>query len=160
MILGSGLAKFWKIGFKMTTINRSRVVTYSCEQMYHLVNDVKKYHEFLPHFDEAIVHHQDDDELCATLVISFSGMKKSFTTRSRLQQNKMIEIRLVDGPFSHLEGFWRFNEVDEGCLVMFDLEYQFSSRMVAMLVEPFFEPMATKMLDAFCMQAEVLYGSS
>jgi ribosome-associated toxin RatA of RatAB toxin-antitoxin module len=142
----------------MTMVKKSREVPFSCEQMYNLVNDVERYGEFLPYFKESVVHHRDEDEVQATLCISAAGFNKSFTTRNRLQANKMIEIRLVDGPFSHLEGFWRFDETELGCLISFDLEFDFSGRMFAMLLGSVFEQVTDKMVDAFCDRAKVLYG--
>jgi ribosome-associated toxin RatA of RatAB toxin-antitoxin module len=142
----------------MTIVKKSRAVTFSCEQMYNLVNDVERYAEFLPYFAESIVHHRDPDEVQATLCITAAGMSKSFTTRNRLQPNKMIEIRLVDGPFSHLEGFWRFDETADGCMIAFDLEFDFAGRMVSMLLGPIFEQVTDKMVDAFCDRAQALYG--
>ena len=142
----------------MTNVKKSRNVPFSCEQMYNLVNDVERYSEFLPYFVESIVHHRDEDEVQATLCVTAVGMQKSFTTRNRLQANKMIEIRLVDGPFSHLEGFWRFDETPEGCLISFDLEFDFAGRMFSMLLGPAFEQVTNKMVDAFCDRAEALYG--
>tara|TARA_Y100000588_G_C13750912_1_gene709722 strand:- start:28 stop:462 length:435 start_codon:yes stop_codon:yes gene_type:complete len=143
----------------MTTVKRSRVVPYSCEQMYDLVNEVERYGEFLPYFSQSEVHHRDDDEVQATLVVIAAGMSKSFTTRNRLQKNKMIEIRLVDGPFSHLEGFWRFDDVPEGCQISFDLEFDFAGRMLSMLIGPVFEQVSNKMVDAFCDRAKDVYGA-
>jgi len=142
----------------MTIVKKSRVVPFPCEQMYNLVNDVENYAEFLPYFSKSLVHHRDEDEVQATLVITAAGMSKSFTTRNRLQANKMIEIRLVDGPFSHLEGFWRFDEVPEGCHISFDLEFDFAGRMLSMLLGPVFEQVTDKMVDAFCDRAQELYG--
>lgn len=144
----------------MTVVNKSRVVVYSCEQMFNLVNNVEHYAEFLPYCTESIVHHRDQDEVQATLVIGAAGVSKSFTTRNRLQLNKMIEIRLVDGPFSHLEGFWRFDPVDEGCKVSFDIEFEFAGRMISMFLGPVFEQVTDKMVDSFCDRAEAMYGKS
>ena len=142
----------------MTVVKKSTVVPYTCEQMYSLVNNVELYSEFLPHCAESLVHHRDEDEVQATLVIEAAGMNKSFTTRNLLQANKMIEIRLVSGPFSHLEGFWRFDEVPEGCKISFDLEFEFAGRMFSMLLSPIFEQVTEKMVDAFCDRAEAVYG--
>lgn len=142
----------------MTSVKKSRTVPFSCEQMYNLVNDVESYAEFLPYFAKSIVHHRDADEVQATLCVTAVGMQKSFTTRNRLQANKMIEIRLVDGPFSHLEGFWRFDETAEGCLISFDLEFDFAGRMFSMLLGPAFEQVTNTMVDAFCDRAKALYG--
>ncbi len=142
----------------MTSVKKSRQVGYSCEQMYNLVNDVERYGEFLPYFSRSEVHHRDDNEVRATLVISAAGMSKSFTTCNLLQTNKMIEIRLVEGPFSHLEGFWRFDEVPNGCLISFDLEFDFAGRMLSMLLGPVFEQVTDLMVDAFCDRAKAIYG--
>lgn len=144
----------------MTVVKKSRMVSFTCEQMYTLVNDVEKYAEYLPYFSQSIIHHQDEDMVQATLIISAAGMSKSFTTRNRLHPNKMIEIRLVDGPFSHLEGFWRFDETPEGCLVSFDLEFEIAGRMMSMLIGPVFEQISDKMVDVFCERAQVIYGSN
>ncbi|KTD15120.1 oligoketide cyclase/lipid transporter protein [Legionella gratiana] len=142
----------------MPIVKKSRTVNYTCEQMFALVNEVEHYAEFLPYCSESLVHHRDEDEVQATLVIGAAGMSKSFTTRNRLQINKMIEIRLVDGPFSHLEGFWRFDEVEEGCKVSFDLEFEFAGRMFSMLLGPVFEQVTDKMVDSFCERAKTIYG--
>lgn len=142
----------------MTTVKKSRVIPYSCEQMYELVNNVEHYAEFLPYCSESLVHHRNEDEVQATLVIAAAGMTKSFTTRNLLQANKMIEIRLISGPFSHLEGFWRFDDAPEGCQISFDLEFEFAGRMFSMLLGPVFEQVTDKMVDAFCSRAEVVYG--
>ncbi len=141
----------------MTIVKKSRVVRYSCEQMYNLVNDIEKYSEFVPYFSSSIVHHRDEDEVQATLSVAAAGMSKSFTTRNRLLPYKMIELRLVDGPFSHLEGFWRFDEVETGCLISFDLEFEFAGKMFSMLLGPIFEQVTDKMVDAFCSRAENIY---
>jgi ribosome-associated toxin RatA of RatAB toxin-antitoxin module len=142
----------------MKSVKKSRQVNYSCEQMYNLVNDVERYAEFLPYFSRSEVHHRDEDEVRATLVISAAGVSKSFTTCNRLQANKMIEIRLIEGPFSHLEGFWRFDEAPGGCLVTFDLEFDFAGRMFSMLLGPVFEQVSELMVDAFCDRAKAIHG--
>lgn len=142
----------------MIVVKKSQIVGYSCEQMYNLVNDIERYPEFLPYFSKTIIHHKDADSIQATSVISAAGVSKSFTTHNLLQANKMIEMRLVDGPFSHLEGFWRFDEVPEGCHISFDLEFEFISRMFAMMLGPIFEQITGKLVDAFCERAHSLYS--
>jgi ribosome-associated toxin RatA of RatAB toxin-antitoxin module len=137
----------------MTLVKRSRIVPFTTEKMFNLVNDIEKYHEFLPYISKGIVHHRDDAEVQATLEILAGGVTKSFTTRNRLQVNKMIEIRLIDGPFRHLEGFWRFDEVPEGCQISFDLEFEFANKMFSMFLGPIFEQIADKMVDSFCDRA-------
>jgi ribosome-associated toxin RatA of RatAB toxin-antitoxin module len=141
----------------MNIVKKSRIVSHQPEQMYQLVNRVEEYPEFIPYCSDTIVHHRDEDEVQASIVIAAGGMTKSFTTRNRLQHAKMIEIRLVDGPFNHLEGFWRFDPEGDGTLVSFDLEFEFAGRMLSMLLGPVFEQITNKMVDAFCERADKLY---
>lgn len=143
----------------MPDINRRKTVPYSQEQMYALVNDVESYAKFLPHCTDSHIVSCAQDEVHATLTFARGGIHKSFTTLNRLQPHKMIEIRLVNGPFKHLEGFWRFEtRHDNQCCVSLDLEFEFSSRLLALMFGPLFNQVASMLVDAFCKRAEVVYG--
>jgi len=129
--------------------------------MYHLVNDVRAYPEFLPWCGGSQELARTDDEVRARVDIAYGAIHKSFTTLNRLQKNKMIEISLVDGPFKHLHGFWRFEALDEkACKVSLDMEYEFSSRLISLTLGPVFSQIANSMMDAFCKRAEVVYGKA
>lgn len=142
----------------MPIISRKEIVSYTTEQMYTLVNDISAYPEFLPWCIESTVHHQDEDEIKASLVISGAGLHKSFTTHNRLQKNKMIEMRLIDGPFKHLEGFWRFDYTPEQqCQISFDLEFEFAG-LFGFALGPVFQHMTSTLIDSFCKRAETVYG--
>lgn len=143
----------------MPDINRHKIVPYTPEQMYALVNDVASYREFLPYCTESYLVSCGPDEIRATLTFARSGMHKSFTTLNRMQPHKMIEIRLVNGPFKHLEGFWRFDlREKDHCRVSLDLEFEFSSRLLALMFGPLFNQVASMLVDAFCKRAETVYG--
>jgi len=143
----------------MTTINRNALVPYSSSEMYRLVDDIPGYAEFLPWCKTAEEIRRDEDEVTARLALAYSGMEKSFTTRNRIHKDKMIEMRLVEGPFKHLEGFWRFDPLGEqACKVSLDLEFEFSNRLVGMAMGPVFSQIANTLVDAFSKRAEQVYG--
>jgi ribosome-associated toxin RatA of RatAB toxin-antitoxin module len=143
----------------MPNINRRKMVNYSQEQMYALVNDVSSYSQFLPHCTGSEVISSTDEEVHATLTFARGGLHKSFTTLNRLQPHKMIEIRLVNGPFKHLEGFWRFEaHQNNGCCVSLDLAFEFSSHWLGLMFGPLFNQVAAMLVDAFCQRAEKVYG--
>jgi len=143
----------------MPDIKRNETVPFTPAQMYDLVNKVEHYSEFLPGCQESIVHSRTEDEVKASLVIAASGMTKSFTTVNRLQKDKMIEIRLVDGPFKHLEGFWRFEPVEDGkhCEIIFDLSFEFSGMFLDMMISPVISQIADAMVGAFQKRATEVY---
>lgn len=144
----------------MTTINKSALVPYSPAQMFDLVDNIEAYPEFLPWCSSTRVISRDDDLVRATIELSRGGVEKAFTTANRNQKNKMIEIRLVDGPFKRLDGFWRFDALgDDGCKISLDLEFEFSSRMLGMVVGPVFSQIANSLVDAFHKRAKDVYGA-
>ncbi|HHM05531.1 MAG TPA: type II toxin-antitoxin system RatA family toxin [Gammaproteobacteria bacterium] len=143
----------------MTTINRNALVPYSPAQMFDLVNDVEAYPRFLPWCTGAQVLRRDEDEVQARLELAKGGMEKSFTTLNRLQKDKMIEMRLVEGPFRHLEGFWRFQSLGgQGCKVSLDLEFEFANKLLSLALGPMFTQIANTLVDSFCARAADVYG--
>lgn len=143
----------------MTTISKSALVNYSAAQMYKLVDDITAYSEFLPWCGGSQELSRSQDEVRASVAIAYSGLNKSFTTRNLLQSNKMIEMTLIDGPFKHLHGFWRFDSLgDDACKVRLDLEYEFSSKLVGLALGPVFGKIANTLVDSFCQRADVVYG--
>lgn len=143
----------------MTSICKSALVPYSPAEMFALVDDIEAYPTFLPWCSEARVIERNQDEVRATIALSKGGVDKAFTTCNRNQKNKMIEMRLVEGPFKHLEGFWRFDALgDDGCKVSLDLEFEFASRMLGMVVGPVFSQVANSLVDSFQKRAVDVYG--
>jgi ribosome-associated toxin RatA of RatAB toxin-antitoxin module len=129
--------------------------------MYQLVNDVAAYPEFLPWCRAATVHLETAARMEATLELSSRGMSKAFTTRNRLTPNERIEIGLVDGPFSMLEGAWTFAALDETASeVALKLRFAFRNPVNAVLFGRMFEDIATSLVDAFSARARSVYGST
>ncbi len=143
----------------MPNISKSALVNHTASEMFSLVDDVSSYKEFLPWCGDSEELSRNEDEVKASVTISHSGLNKTFTTLNRLQKNKMIEIKLVDGPFKHLHGFWRFDPLSEdACKISLDLEYEFSNMLLGLAIGPVFNQIANSMVDSFCQRAEVVYG--
>ena len=143
----------------MTTVSRTALLPYSAAEVYSLVNDIGSYPQFLPWCKSATVLSRSDDEVRAALELSRGGINKSFTTCNRLQPNKTIEMRLVEGPFHHLDGFWRFDGLGErASKVSLDLDFEFSSRLLGLTVGPVFNQIASTLVDSFCRRAVEVYG--
>lgn len=143
----------------MTTVARSALVSYPAEDMFRLVDDVNSYERFLPWVKRSRELHRDADTVRAELLFSKGGFEKSFTTQNRIQYGKMIDIRLVEGPFRHLDGYWRFQPLsDDACKVSLDLEFEFSNRLLAMAFGRVFTQVAGTLVDSFVKRADELYG--
>lgn len=144
----------------MPSVSRSALVSHSAEQMFELVADVDRYQEFLPWCAGSKVISRDVDEMKASIVISKAGIERSFATVNRFQPGKMMEIRLLEGPFRHLEGFWRFQALRaDASKVSLDLDFEFSNRMVTLAFGKVFTQIANSLVDAFVKRADAVYGS-
>jgi ribosome-associated toxin RatA of RatAB toxin-antitoxin module len=143
----------------LESIDRSALLPYTPREMFELVSDIESYPQFLPWCHDTRILSRDMDEIRARIEFSVGGVTKTFTTRNRFQVNKMIEMHLIDGPFSKLDGCWRFDPLgEEGSKIALFLEYDFSSRMVGMVVGPVFNQIANTLIDAFQNRAIEVYG--
>ncbi|MDH5484340.1 MAG: type II toxin-antitoxin system RatA family toxin [Gammaproteobacteria bacterium] len=144
----------------MPLISRNALVPYSVEEMYQLVEDIEAYPEFLPWCRATEVLSKTDDEVKASIDIAKGALNKSFTTINRMQKNKMIEMHLLQGPFKHLEGFWRFDalKTEQASKISFDLDFEFESKIMAFAAGTIFNQIANSMVDAFSKRAIEVYG--
>lgn len=76
----------------------------------------------------------------------------------------MVQMALLDGPFSKLGGVWSFDPIsgshDAGmvaCRVTLDLEYEIKSAMLQMAIGPAFDKIASSLVDAFIERAKKIY---
>lgn len=146
----------------MKTVNKSVLIWYSVSEMYALVADVTRYPEFLPWCDHATILSEHAGGLTAELGLSMAGLRQRFTTRNQLVHDQSVGMALVDGPFSELDGEWRFHPVGDAsqraCRVNLELRYGFDNAALAALVGPIFDKVTGTLVDAFVKRAEQVYG--
>ncbi len=144
----------------MRKVSRSALVPYSAEKMYSLVEDVDSYPTFLPWCNDVEVHLREGNVVEATLELHRGKMSKRFRTRNTMQPSDAMDLELVDGPFRHLSGGWRFRQLGaEGCKVSFELEFEFDGRVLDLMIGAFFEDMCNSLVDAFTQRAAEIYGA-
>ncbi len=149
----------------MKHVKKSVLLWYSASEMYELVVSVPAYPEFLPWCARTEILSTSEDQTTARLYLAFHGVRHAFTTRNTQVRNASVQVALVDGPFSQLEGSWLFTALEApsasggvACRIDFDLRYAFSSRALEMVVSPVFDRIANTLVDAFVKRAEQVHG--
>ncbi len=149
----------------MKHVKKSVLLWYSPHRMYALVTAVDDYPKFLPWCERAEVLERHPDGVTARLSLSFLGVRQAFTTRNTQVEDSSVVLKLVDGPFSELDGTWRFVPVQAGegvpsdaCRVEFELRYDFASLALELLISPMFDRIANTFVDSFVKRAEQVYG--
>lgn len=145
----------------MKRIQKSALVPYAPEKMFDLVNDIESYPKFLPWCKSAKITAHSDEKLTASITMGGAGLKKSFTTQNTLKASESIDMRLVEGPFSHLHGQWTFHALgDSGCKISLNMEFEISNKLLRLSLEPVFTKIVNTLVDAFVQRANTLYGKA
>lgn len=146
----------------MKTVHKSVLLWYSPQEMYTLVTEVAHYPQFLPWCTSARELSVEGRSTLVEIGIAFSGLHHTFTTRNEHVLNRQLNIKLVDGPFSRLDGEWLFTPLGDGsqraCKVALTLTYGFDHVSLEKLAGPAFDHIALSMVDAFVKRATHVYG--
>ena len=146
----------------MPVIQRSTLVPHPAEAMFDLVADVESYPEFLPWCGGAREIERTDAAQVASVALAtrLPGIGRAqFTTRNRLHRPERIDVELVDGPFRHLRGTWRFVPLGEdGCRAELEVDFEFASRLVGRALAPGFRRACDTVVDAFVRRAAAASG--
>jgi ribosome-associated toxin RatA of RatAB toxin-antitoxin module len=97
----------------MKSVHKSVLIWYTPAEMYALVTDVARYPSFCPGAATRVLS-ETETGMTAEVGIALKGVKQSFTTRNEHVPDREVRLHLVDGPFSRLEGDWRFTPLGDG----------------------------------------------
>ena len=143
----------------MAVVQKTVLLAFSAEQMFALVEKVEDYPAFLPWCGGVQVKQRSPEKLVATIAIAYHGIKQSFTTENQNTAPQHMQLTLVEGPFSMLDGQWHFKPLrEDACKVEFELHYEFSSKVLEKLIGPVFTIIANSFVESFCKRAEEVYG--
>jgi ribosome-associated toxin RatA of RatAB toxin-antitoxin module len=149
----------------MKHVKKSVLLWYSPREMYDLVTAIDAYPSFLPWCDRAEVLTEHEQGVTARLGLAYMGVRHAFTTRNEHVPGESVLVKLVDGPFSLLDGTWLFRPIgrpgseSRACKIEFDLRYAFSSPALEVVVSPVFDKVANTFVDSFVKRAEQVYGA-
>lgn len=139
---------------KMNYINKSEEINVDYELIFSLINNVADYHKFLPWCSDSKIILDDGSKMSAEIEIAKNFVSWKFSTENTYDLNKKINIKLIDGPFNHLEGHWDFKKIDNyNTIVDLYLEYKFDSKIIELSIKPIFSNIMSSILDSFISEA-------
>ncbi len=148
----------------MPHFTTTRQIRHGATDMFDLVADVESYPKFVPLCESLKVRSRrtdgDREILIATMTVAYKVIRESFTTKVTLdREDLVITVEYLDGPFSHLENVWRFEPHGRGnSLIHFNIDYEFRSRALKVLMGAVFDRAFHKFAAAFEMRADRVYG--
>ena len=142
----------------MFFIEIKRFIPYSKKKMFFLVNDIENYPKFLYNCKKANISYKNKNEIIATLDIYKGSLNSSFTTKNFLFPYRKIEMHLLKGPLKDLKGFWKFNEINNGCIIELKLIISLNNSLINTPMKFLLDIYSKKILKNFSDRAKMLYG--
>jgi coenzyme Q-binding protein COQ10 len=142
----------------------SRILPYSPDQLFDMVGDVARYPEFVPWITTMRADPVRDlgegrSSLFAEASVGFSFLKERFGTNvTRDSAARRIDVALVSGPFKRLQNGWAFRPHPQGCEVVFDIDFEFKSKVLDLLLKANFGLAVDRLIACFESRARALYG--
>ena len=140
-----------------------RYLNYSSDQMFELVADIESYPAFIPWCSKVttISRSKDNEQrdiLEADMCVSFKVFSETFSSRVSLDAiSQVIVVEYLNGPFKYLNNKWNFTKSSGGCIVDFNLEFEFKSRMMQRIIGVVFQEAMRKIVLSFERRADNLY---
>src|SRR5215475_13696654 len=142
----------------MPTHRERRSLPYEPAALFDLVADIERYPEFLPWCVACRVKRRDGNVILGELMVGFKVFRETFTSRVTLHRPERIEVQYIDGPFKYLTNTWRFLPLASGTEIDFDIDFQFSSRLLETVAGKVFGEAVRRMVGAFEKRAHALLG--
>lgn len=149
----------------MPHFETNHVVKHTADQMFDLVADVEQYPQFLPLCEALTVRSRKERDgkvlLLADMTVGYKAIRETFTTQVLLNKaERTIDVKYIDGPFKYLDNRWRFEPSGEGqSNVLFDIDYEFKSRILGALMGTMFDRAFRMFSDAFEKRADSIYSA-
>jgi ribosome-associated toxin RatA of RatAB toxin-antitoxin module len=139
-------------------IRRNALVPFSAAQMYDLVNAVEVYPQWFTWCTSTNVIERTEQQMVAQLNLSVAGLRFEFTTKNLLQPPSKIDLSLIQGPLTKLQGHWRFEPLRKNaCKVELALDLEYGS-LVALAMRLGFSRLADQLVDDFVAVARREYA--
>lgn len=147
----------------MPKFEATRRVAHSPDQMFALVADVEKYPQFVPLCEALAVRSRRErggrTVLVADMSVGYKAIRETFTTQVLLKPDeRIIDVKYIDGPFKYLSNIWGFEPASDGCFVRFFIDYEFKNRILGAMMGTMFDRAFRMFSEAFEKRADVIYG--
>ena len=144
--------------------SETRSLKYSSDQMFNLVADIKSYPDFIPWCTAVSVISSIENKndgynvLVANMNVSFKFFKESFSSKVTFYPLlRQINVEYVNGPFKFLTNTWCFTDSNNGCIVDFNVEFEFRSKIMQRLIGVVFQEAMRRIVKSFEQRADIIY---
>jgi coenzyme Q-binding protein COQ10 len=143
----------------MARYAEKRHLPFTPQQLFDLVADVERYPDFLPWLISARISRRECNMVWVDMEIGTLFIRRHFASKARLDRPHRIDVVNEDDLFDHYQQTWTFQPGKHGgTMVEFQVEYEFRSRALQLLMGAFLEEAAKSTVNAFKHRAGQIYS--
>ena len=144
---------------KVKTRSAEYTLPWDMPQMFELVADIERYHEFLPGWSPARITQREGNVLTVIQEIRVGVLRLEFESRAELQRPERLQIHSSAGPFRHFRLDWQFRPgLHAGCVVALEASMEMRSLLLEAAGNRLLDLMTRDILERFRARARALYG--
>ena len=134
----------------MKNYSRTFSIYQPINEVFDVLNDVEEYQSFIPFCIDSKIIEENDDEIKASLRLSFMGTNTQFISNNKYKSNEFIEMNLVEGPFSFFKATWIFKRIhNEETQLTFKMSYTILNPMIDLLFSKNIDVVGQRIIEAF-----------
>lgn len=147
----------------MRRFEARELVPFAPDDMLALVADVRAYPSFVPWTKAARVWDRrvgpGGEQFKGEVIVGYRAFRARFATTVAVDPRaRLIETKLIDGPFQSLSCQWRFAPSPSGCMIDVAIDFQFSERVLQGLLESNMDKAVSRLMEAFTAEAKRRYA--
>ena len=134
----------------MKNYSRTFSIYQPINEVFDVLNDIEEYQSFIPFCIDSKIIEENDDEIKASLRLSFMGTNTQFISNNKYKSNEFIEMNLVEGPFSFFKATWIFKRIhNEETQLTFKMSYTILNPMIDLLFSKNIDVVSQRIIEAF-----------
>lgn len=134
----------------MKNYSRTFSIYQPINEVFDVLNDVEEYQSFIPFCIDSKIIEENDNEIKASLRLSFMGTSTQFISNNKYKSNEFIEMNLVEGPFSFFKATWIFKRIhNDETQLTFKMSYTILNPMIDLLFSKNIDVVSQRIIEAF-----------
>ena len=137
-------------------IKKEAIILENIEKVFNIVNRVDLYKNFVPYCVDSFIISEENNQMKAKLDFNLKGLQTTFTTQNEIKKNKIIQMKLIDGPFKYLDGQWKFTKINDKTLIELTINYEVQSKILDYTISKSLETLMGYLVKAFVSESKKL----
>ena len=137
-----------------------KTIPFEADEVYNIILDVEKYHQFLPYCKGVNVDFKSQNEILATMKLEIpTPLKKiHIQYQSHIEANQFTHTILINSTqkdkfFRFMKSHWHIKPCIAGCEITYEMSFELQNPLLNLALSSLFLHHSQNVVDAFIVRA-------